>query len=123
MNDEMKAEAAATPEGGGDDVEIVIRNAEQQAMIDALVQLRAACNTAIDVLEAEWQENESLYGEPVRWEEFTCIRAERFLDSDGGLGWRVYCEGVGCNATKLLRYLRDRLEAAGYDGVGVTPVC
>lgn len=118
MNGENEIEGAAP-----DDEYIIVRNAEQQGMIDALVQLRQVCNGSIDMIEAEFPDNESLYGQPVHWDEFTCVKAERFLDSEGGLGWRVYCSGIGTNATKLQQCLRDKLTNAGYEDVEVTPVC
>lgn len=118
MNQESTNDQGAVAE---QDDEIVVRNAEQQHMIDTLVLLRQTCNAAIDAIEVE--DNESLFGQPVDWDSFTCLKAERWLDSEGALGWRVYCDGVSPNATKLLTCLRDKLVGAGWDGIEIVPAC
>lgn len=103
--------------------EVVIRNDEQVQMMDVLHGLRDACHAAKNEAFIAGEVNESLYSafKSVDWASVECVRAERWLDDAGGLGWRCYIDGPDRTNKKLLTLLRDTLLNEGWDGVEVVP--
>lgn len=100
---------------------IVIRNAEQQAIIADLERLkRDACDVVREAAQ-EADENESLYRQQVDWNTVTATGAERWIDDEGDLGWRVYVIGTGERANKFYAYVSGKLLNMGWDNVEVVP--
>ena len=101
----------------------VVRNEEQMAMVAQLHKLRDDCHAAKNKAHDEGWRNESLYQAflNVEWAEVECVRAERWLDDTGFIGWRCYIGGPDRANARLLAVLRDTLLADGWDGVEVVP--
>jgi hypothetical protein len=121
MNEDQElipAEAFDAEEG------VVIHNPEQVEIMQTLANLREHCDEAIAEVHTDFDQNESLYGQSVYWPEFGCVRAERWIDGDGNLGWRCYCEGVvGAGSAKLREAVRVKIANRGWDNVEVVPTC
>lgn len=103
--------------------EVVVRNDEQVQMMAMLDSLKDACHMAKTEAFIDAGDNESLYSSfrRVDWTELECVRAERWLDDTGAVGWRCYIAGPDKGNKKLQVVLRDKLLNAGWDGVEVVP--
>lgn len=104
--------------------DVVIHNPEQAEIINTLQTLRVQCDEAIAEVHETFDDNESLYGQAVYWPEFTCVRAERWIDDSGNLGWRCYCAGItNGGSAKLREALRGKIANRGWDNVEVVSQC
>lgn len=99
-----------------DDGEVIIRNDEQVQMMGVLEALKDAVHKAKTEAYIDTELNESLRGlQRVDWTEIECVRTERWLDSNGDLGWRAYIGGPDRNNPKLQALLRSKLLNDGWD--------
>lgn len=105
----------------GNDREIVIHNAEQQIIITTLERLKQDACDVVRTAAQEADENESLYRQQVDWDNVTATGAERWIDDEGDLGWRVYVIGTGERASKFYAYVSGKLANMGWDNVEVVP--
>lgn len=101
--------------GVGEEDAVVIHNPEQVQIMADLARLLQDCREVIREADAERSENESLYRQDVEWERVGCHHAERWIDGDGNLGWRVGLSFVDPSAHKFLAYVSDKLVARGWD--------
>lgn len=103
--------------------EMVIRNDEQVEMLGVLVSLKDACHAAKTDAFKAGEINESLHSafRNVEWASLECVRAERWLDDAGAMGWRCYIDGPDKGNRKLQIVLRDTLIREGWDGAEVVP--
>lgn len=120
MNEEREVEPQSFDLDAAGDV--VIHNPEQVEIINSLRMLQSQCDECISEVHEHFDENESLFGQAVHWPDFQCAKAERWIDSNGELGWRCYCTGiVRGTSSKLCEALRAKIANRGWDNVEVVP--
>lgn len=100
---------------------ITIYNPEQHEVMALLQTLCLHCVEAFVEVAAEAEENESLAKLDVAYTELKCETAERWIDSEGSLGFRCNISGHGSTEPKLLTAVGDKLRNRGWDGIVVVP--
>lgn len=105
--------------GQQDEDAVVIHNAEQQEIMAQLKLLIEHTNSVISRAANERDENESLHADAgkVDWDEVLCVNSQRWIDSEGELGWRVKISGAQRDAVRFAGYVTDRLRNEGWENV------
>lgn len=112
--------------------DITIHNAEQIEVMNSLEALRVSFGIAASEVAVDATENESLHKQAkfVNWTDFTCVRAERWIDNEGKLGWRCYAnvspdplvEALKLGPpTRILAAVASKLQNMGWDACEVVP--
>lgn len=96
---------------------VVIYNPEQVEIINNLKALVDDTNAMIRLAASQSEENESLYQQVLDWKVVECNCSERWIDSNGALGWRVFIEHVSPKAARLFAFISGKLAEAGWDNV------
>lgn len=91
---------------------------DNDLMVQILKHLADDCHRAKADIYAQCETNESLRMLPmlVEFDNIECVKAERWIDHHGDIGWRVH---VNTGNRKLLAAMLSKLRDMGWDDIEI----